>query len=78
MEIGLLLIILVSIFLSIVGLIVYFLPAFIAFRRDHPNKVLITVLNFFLGATFIFWVVCLVWALTGPSSKIENSGYPHQ
>lgn len=78
MELGLLLVILVSIFLSIVGIIIYFLPAFIAFRRDHPNKIAITLINFFLGATFIFWVVCLVWSLTGPPPKIDDSGYPHQ
>lgn len=78
MELGVLLIILVSIFLSIVGIIVYFLPAFIAFRRDHPNKVAITLLNFFLGATLIVWVICLIWALTGPPAIIEETGYPHQ
>lgn len=78
MDIGFLLILVVSIFLFVIGVIIYFVPAFIAFRRDHPNKIAITLINIFLGATFIFWVVCLVWALTGPPAKIDDSGYPHQ
>ncbi|MHB8743160.1 MAG: superinfection immunity protein [Sulfuricaulis sp.] len=43
---------------------VYFLPAFIAFRRQHRNRVAILVVNMFLGLTGIGWIVALIWAFT--------------
>ena len=52
-----------------IGLIFYFLPTFVAARRDHRNAGAIAALNFFLGWTFIGWVIALVWALTNEPSK---------
>ena len=42
----------------------YWIPTIIAFRRKHPSKASILVLNMFLGWTFFFWIVSLVWALS--------------
>lgn len=42
----------------------YFLPAFIAFRREHHNRMAILVLNLLLGWTFLGWVGALIWSLT--------------
>jgi hypothetical protein len=47
-----------------IGLLFYFLPAFIAGMRGHQNGAAIFVLNIFLGWTFVGWVVALVWAFT--------------
>ena len=77
MELGLLLVILVSIFVFVISFLIYFLPAIIAFRRDHPNKIAITLLTFFLGGTLIVWVVCLIWALSAPEVVREETGYGH-
>jgi Superinfection immunity protein len=44
------------------GLLLYFLPWFVAWNRNHTNLLAIFVLNFFVGWTFIGWVVALVWA----------------
>ncbi|WP_034583654.1 superinfection immunity protein [Helicobacter pametensis] len=44
--------------------IFYFIPCVIAFVRGHSSRYGILVLNFFLGWTFIFWVVSLAWALS--------------
>lgn len=49
---------------SIVGLVIYFLPTIIAFKRHHNNTASIAVLNLFLGWTFIGWVIFLAMALT--------------
>ncbi len=46
----------------IVLLMLYFLPAMIAYRYRHTNATAIAVLNFFLGWTFLGWVIALVWA----------------
>jgi hypothetical protein len=40
----------------------YMLPFSVALLRDQRNKLAIFLLNFFLGWTFIGWVVALVWA----------------
>ena len=42
----------------------YFLPTIIAAARDRHNKGAIFLLNFFLGWTFVGWVVALVWAVS--------------
>lgn len=54
-----------SVFLFValaVGAIVYFLPSIIAQKRRHRQQTAITVLNLFLGWTFLGWVAALVWA----------------
>ncbi|HTV95802.1 MAG TPA: superinfection immunity protein [Steroidobacteraceae bacterium] len=42
----------------------YFLPTIVAAARDRHNKGAIFLLNFFLGWTFVGWVVSLVWAVS--------------
>ena len=44
------------------GLAIYFIPAFIAYKRQCLQKVSILLLNIFLGWTFIGWVIALIWA----------------
>ncbi len=41
---------------------VYALPAAIAKSKRRRNWVAISVLNLFLGMTFVGWVIALVWA----------------
>lgn len=48
----------------VVGTVIYFIPTFIAFRRNKSNKIAILALNFFLGWSLVGWVVSLVWALS--------------
>ncbi|MBC8737085.1 superinfection immunity protein [Paraburkholderia sp. UCT31] len=54
---------LVIMMLVLLGLVLYWIPTAIAFKRDHRNKVAILALNFFLGWVVIGWVGALVWAL---------------
>jgi ABC-type transport system involved in cytochrome c biogenesis permease component len=43
---------------------IYFLPALIAFLRQHKNKLAIFLLNLLLGWTVLGWVGSLVWSVT--------------
>ena len=45
-------------------LLLYALPAFIAFKRGHQNAAAILALNLLLGWPFLGWVAALVWSLT--------------
>ena len=54
--------IIVYIIIFIVGLILYFLPSIIASKKNHTYKNIILLINFFLGATVIGWIACLIWA----------------
>jgi len=47
----------------IVILAVIFIPTIVAFRRQHPNRWLIFVVNFAFGGTVVGWIAALVWAL---------------
>lgn len=53
--------VILSIFLLIGGFI-YFIPTIVAVVEKRRNFVAIFVLNFFLGWTFLGWVIALVWA----------------
>ncbi|MDD4923947.1 MAG: superinfection immunity protein [Dehalococcoidales bacterium] len=55
---------LIGIILFVISLAVYFLPTIVAVVRKKRNALAIFLLNFFLGWTFIGWVVALVWAAT--------------
>lgn len=48
--------------LPIILIILYFLPAMIAYHRKKANALSITLLNLFLGWTFFGWVIALIWA----------------
>lgn len=48
---------------------IYYIPAFIATSKKHPNEVAIVVLNAVAGWTFLGWVGSLVWALVKTDKK---------
>jgi len=52
----------IGILVFILVLALYFLPTIIALVRGRRNTVAIFLLNFFLGWSFIAWVIALVWA----------------
>jgi hypothetical protein len=45
----------------------YFIPTIVALTREIPNAGSVVVINFFLGWTFIGWVVALAMAVAGRS-----------
>jgi hypothetical protein len=51
-----------TIVLTIIGLIIYFIPSFIAHLRGNKNLAAILILNVFLGWTGLGWVGALIWA----------------
>lgn len=44
-------------------IVAYWAPTAIAAIRSHPQVAAIAIVNFFLGWTFIGWVVALAWSL---------------
>jgi len=59
--------------------IIYIMPSIIAFRRNHPNRWIILVINIAFGGTIIGWGIALVWAMraahrTGSASSGGESG----
>lgn len=55
---------LMSIAILVICMLIYFVPTFVSVERNHRNKWAIAVLNFFLGWTFLGWVLSLVWSMT--------------
>ncbi|WP_421521897.1 superinfection immunity protein [Ochrobactrum quorumnocens] len=68
-RLGLILIVLLGFALI---LVVIFIPTIVAFRRVHPNRWLIFVVNFAFGGTIIGWIAALIWALR--AVHISESG----
>ena len=46
-----------------------FVPAIIAFARNHAQKWIVLALNVILGWTGVGWIAVLVWAIIGRSSS---------
>jgi len=58
-------------FAIILAIAIFFIPTIIAFKRSHRNRWIIFMLNF-LGATVVFWVIALVWALNKFDDPIKG------
>ncbi len=56
--------------LALIGILVMYIPFFIALARGHKNKVAIFFLVTFLGWTFLGWVVALIWGLLKQERKV--------
>jgi hypothetical protein len=48
--------------------VVNFIPSFIAFAKDHPNRILILAINVIMGWTIVGWAALLFWATRGGKS----------
>jgi Superinfection immunity protein/Short C-terminal domain len=54
--------------------IVYIMPSIVAFRRNHPNRWIILVINVAFGGTIIVWGIALVWAMRAAHRVGSSSG----
>lgn len=53
-------------------IMLYMMPALIAYLNYHRNWKAIVVLNVLLGWTFLGWVVALVWAIVNDTQQKVN------
>jgi hypothetical protein len=53
-----------------VALILYFLPAILAFIRSHEHRWAILVINLCFGFSVLGWLIALMWALSGPGPVV--------
>jgi uncharacterized membrane protein len=51
-----------TILMLIAIVLIYMLPTFIAFGRDHPRRQDIAVVNIVLGWTLVGWIGAFLWA----------------
>lgn len=64
---------LILLVISLIFTALYFIPSFIAIGRKHSHVLQITILNTFLGWSFIAWVAALIWATTDYIDKDINT-----
>jgi cell division protein FtsX len=48
----------------------YFVPAYVAYKRKKQNFTSILLVNFFFGWSMIGWVGCLAWALAADNAAV--------
>lgn len=68
------LVIALAVLLIPVCIYLYFLPSIIAFRRQHPNRIIILILNFLFGITVLGWLLLLVWAFRAAHLSAQGNG----
>ena len=49
----------------VVVLALYFVPAIVAYKREHNSALAILMLDLLLGWSLLGWIAALVWACTG-------------
>jgi hypothetical protein len=59
---------------GILSILIYFIPSYIAVKKDHKNKAGIILLNLFLGWSVIGYIVSLVWAMSNPRETVQMQG----
>lgn len=59
--------------LLIVGLVLYFIPCWVAIARRHRSQLAIGILTIFLGWTVLGWIAALIWSCT---SNVEPDTAP--
>jgi len=59
--------IVIAIFMVVafIGLIIYFIPSLVAFKRDAASRWGIFIVNLFFGWTLLIWIIALIWACEG-------------
>ena len=60
---------LIGLTLIIIGLCLYFLPTIIAFNRKHQNAIVILIINFLFGWTFLGWIISIAWSLSAANDN---------
>jgi hypothetical protein len=65
--------------LLLIAACIYLIPTIVAFKREHPNRFLILILNVLVGSTVIGWIIALVWAtrtahISPNGSESRNGG----
>jgi len=58
---------------AVLFIAVYLLPALIAFNRGVELRWVILIINIFLGASFIGWLVALYLATRKPKQSLETT-----
>jgi len=61
--------------IGLIGLLIYFVPSFIAGMRGHQNALAIFILNLLLGWSFLGWIAALVWSFTAVERPYPSRGY---
>ena len=59
--------------LCLVSFVIYFIPSIVAYSGNRSRFIPIFVLNFFLGFTYVGWVIALVLALWIPEKFIKTN-----
>ncbi len=58
---------------TVIVLGLYFIPAIVARRRDHHQRLAIFFLNLLLGWTLLGWIIALIWSLTAVRRDNDQS-----
>mgnify|MGYP001581273136 CR=1 FL=1 len=56
------------------GVIVYFIPSYMAFKMGNRNAFAILVLNVLGGWTIIGWILAMVWCSNGNDRESLKQG----
>lgn len=65
-----------KLFVLLIFLAIYFLPAIVASNRRHQSEDAIFLLNLLLGWTLLGWVVAFIWSLTNQTQVVVNNQTP--
>lgn len=62
----------VIIAILLISALIYFIPSIIAVFRDKKQKLVIFIINLFIGWTVVGWLTALIWAALKEKTDGEN------
>jgi hypothetical protein len=62
----------IAVFIAVISIFVYFLPAFIAHGSAKYTAKLISLINLLIGWTVIGWFIVLFWALSPDTERYDS------
>ncbi|MRI65307.1 superinfection immunity protein [Gracilibacillus lacisalsi] len=63
--------VLLTIFVFTAQVFIYFIPSILATKKNKPNKIIVYIINLFLGWTLLGWIAALYLALKSNPGKIN-------
>ncbi len=52
--------------------VLYFIPTWIAIKKQHSNKTAIILINLLAGWMILGWFIALIWAIKKPENQQDN------
>ena len=64
--------VILGLFFFLIGLGIFFIPTYFAYKKNHPAKIAIILTNILAGVIYgIGWFIALIWVFNGAEKRYK-------